>query len=267
MWIEVKPKELKISDWLPGEEAFARARESWAARDDLVLDHDHLVFDELNQHLLNGRLMSAVVLIPRTGCVGIGGGHALNRDIAKRMIEGVIDKVGKQQEHFFPEREYWRQEGLKQLLVDRDRMPEFRWKAIRTADDLVDYQPLRLSKFGSLRWEDIGKPIVSIPGRVFIRRAEFDVLYPPTKTEAEPSPSPSPAVRVAGIVWAKRIAERMKADGAIPEGIKRETFAETIVKRMREETAANPSLGKPYTAGHVRNELKNWGLWPPKVIK
>lgn len=259
--------EIANGDWLPVEEVFARALESWRDRDRAFgpLDqHRDLVFDELDQHLDNRRLKAAVVLIPKTG----------------------------PRQYCFPDREYLRQVGLEMLMSDDGRMPEFRWKANVTCErcgtrwvermqapgpaqwrctqcnhrfttDHVDYQPLStpVSYFGGLAWEEIGLPIVEIPGRAFIRRAESDALYPPSKTEAEPSPSP--VVRVRGSVWAQQIAEQMKADGAIPGGIDQRPFAKMIAQRMQ----ADLSSGKPLSADYIRSHLKEWGLWPPKLIK
>jgi hypothetical protein len=71
-----KSTELRPLDWLPWEEAFARIREGW--------EHLDLAEEELRQALLNSRLISVMVLIPRTG----------------------------PQEHRFLEPEYWRKVQL-----------------------------------------------------------------------------------------------------------------------------------------------------------
>jgi hypothetical protein len=67
-----KPADFGPPDWLPLQAAFARIRENWGSRD--------LAAGELYGALLDGRLKSAAVLVPRTG----------------------------QQERHFPEPEFWR---------------------------------------------------------------------------------------------------------------------------------------------------------------
>jgi hypothetical protein len=236
MLTKPKPPTFKISDWLPDEEALARVHERWGDRD--------LALGELNRELLNGRLKSVLVLLPRTG----------------------------RREHAFLPPGYWR---TVRLVASTDSV-QLRLRGL-VGDPVFGGHP----SHRYLAYPDRAGQVLSASGEscsshVFIRRAEFDVLYPPTKpaeeTETIPVTSrqenkPSLTVRVAGIDWARRVAKQMKADGAIPEGITQRGFAKMIEQRMQEEAAADPSLGNPLSADYIRSHLKEWGLWPLEKIK
>ena len=49
----------------------------------------------------------------------------------------------------------------------------------------------------------------------------------------------------------------MRDDDEIPESILRSPFATQLAQR----------IGKPESAGYIRNELEEWGLWPVALIK
>jgi hypothetical protein len=132
---------------------------------------------------------------------------------------------------------------------------------------LLSYQFWR----SEVRVQDFGPRMRCVPrsdkvmaGRYlfFVRRSDLDAIFPPSTPEAEPT-----TARVLAIVWTTRIAERLKADGAIPDDISQVKFAEMLAQRMHEEAAADPSLGKTPSARYIRNHLKEWLLWPPKLIK
>jgi hypothetical protein len=120
----------------------------------------------------------------------------------------------------------------------------------------------------TMRWFRSVMGDVPTTGHVFIRRAEFDALYPPPKLEAKLPSKPEAKPRrgrIKGRGWASDIAKRMKDNGAIPEGTGQEELAEMIVQQMQEEAAADPSL-KPLTTPYVRTRLPEWKLWPINLI-
>jgi hypothetical protein len=240
MWIEAKPEEFKISDWLPLGEAFARVHESQGDRDptfpELTQHYYDLAVGEMNRHLVHDRLKSAVVLIPETGPPRP---FFLWSGYWRKIIRG-----NKHQHH------------LQAMLFAGRHDGEVEFRVAAGAAKGVDPYPA-ISK-DSFWWEEIGASLISLRGRVFIRRAESDALYPPSKLEAKAKPR-------KGSAWASDIARQLRANGMIHEGTTQEELAEMIVQQMQEEAVADPSL-RPLGISYVRTRLPEWKLWPINLI-
>jgi hypothetical protein len=177
----------------------------------------------------------------------------LRRELHDGRLEFALVGEGA---HFFPRPAHWR------------------WLRLEAGTTVTDHvRVLNVSEGGrgpaffQARGVDGRRVSIMWTGHTFIRRAQFDALYLPSKSGANPPSKPvaepGPTVRVAGIDWASRIARRMQADGEIPEGIDQRPLAKMIAQRMQ----ADPSSGKPLSADYIRSHLKEWGLWPPKLIK
>jgi hypothetical protein len=237
MWIEAKLEEFKISDWLPLGEAFARVHDRQGDRDptfpELTQHYYDLAVTEMNRHLFYDRLSAAVVLIPKTG----------------------------PPRPFFPWYGYWRkiirgnkyQYHLDTMLSADRRDGEVEFRA--GAKDVDPYPAIVKNGFF---FGEMGALLIRLRGRVFIRRAELDALYPPSKLEAKAKPR-------KGSAWASDIARQLRANGMIHERTTQEALAEMIVQQMQEEAAADSSL-RPRGTSYVRTRLPEWKLWPTNLI-
>ena len=66
--------------------------------------------------------------------------------------------------------------------------------------------------------------------------------------------------------WVTAEVVKMKKDKEIPEDIRKSDLARLLEVRMRTAAKTNESL-RPVGAGHIRNELSGWGLWPVTAVK
>ncbi|MBR0742104.1 hypothetical protein JQ581_34725 [Bradyrhizobium liaoningense] len=66
--------------------------------------------------------------------------------------------------------------------------------------------------------------------------------------------------------WITGEATRMKVANEIPENIKITHFAQELERRMRKTALSDKSL-RPIGWRSIKNELRNWGLWPITTIK
>ena len=110
--------------------------------------------------------------------------------------------------------------------------------------------------------------VLNVPGAIGFDAPllGIEVLPPgdevPAPSTNAPTASPAPKVTAQGTgatVKDRVVAEaqRMRDDDEIPEGILRKSFASQLARR----------IGKPKSAGYIRNELEGWGLWPVALIK
>jgi hypothetical protein len=66
-------------------------------------------------------------------------------------------------------------------------------------------------------------------------------------------------------IWAAEEAKRMKGAGKIPEGIGISDFARELETRMAAAAKTDDPV-RPVTWMHIKNHLREWGLWPINKI-
>jgi hypothetical protein len=62
------------------------------------------------------------------------------------------------------------------------------------------------------------------------------------------------------------VAQRLKAAGKIPANIRPTHLAKLLANEDAKDAKLNNSI-KPVGSGHIKNHLKEWGLWPVSRIK
>jgi hypothetical protein len=81
------------------------------------------------------------------------------------------------------------------------------------------------------------------------------------------SKSESAIERTATSRWVIAEALRMKAVGEIDESIKITAFAKELANRMEAARDNGDKSVKPVNWRHIKNSLRDWGLWPITSIK
>src|SRR5262245_33529097 len=173
-------------------------------------------------------------------------------------------------------------EGLRRArIANRQGRGKLRLKLQPNAQDwlnasnALDGQVHRLLEEGEFElWGRRGSPtaqVEPIPASAFKR---FEIDYENQIAEEETGLkhfdlrmvriAPQTANRTA--VWLYGAARRLKMAGKIPEDIGPQRFAKILGEEMR-KAAKTVSTIKPVGWGHIKNNLKNWGLWPISRIK
>jgi hypothetical protein len=76
-------------------------------------------------------------------------------------------------------------------------------------------------------------------------------------------PENHPPGRLATSEWVMLVAQQLKRQGKIPNGIRKKDFAKLIEAHGRDWAKKDPSLSITFVGtGHIVNNLKNWGVWP-----
>jgi len=130
----------------------------------------------------------------------------------------------------------------------------------------LDFPPVTLTaKLIRLRHEHVVRRLRFIG---LLSQEEVSLALQQFATQPKPGPESKPkppreAVSRSAVEWLTAEASRMKKAREIPDSKK--SFADELARRMNVAAESDRSL-MPFSAGHIRNQLEPWGLWPPSAI-
>jgi hypothetical protein len=117
------------------------------------------------------------------------------------------------------------------------------------------------------------KPPPVLPGgrdvAVLNRKPVEPAVPPPPSEPAAPTSPPGqgePEELRGAAVWIAAEARRMKADGEILPDIRITKFSRDLADRMKKAAENNQSI-RPVKWTFIKNNLRDWGLWPVSRIK
>jgi hypothetical protein len=110
------------------------------------------------------------------------------------------------------------------------------------------------------------------PARQLAKSLGRPRVHEPAVTPPEPVATSARRPTGAG-VWIEADIKRLRADGEIPDGVRKTEFSKLLANRMSKAADSNgfvslPGTDKPVRVvgwRHIKNSLPIWGLWPPPI--